>query len=278
MSITISDLGFEYKNGNNKVKALSNISITIEYGSFTAIVGETGSGKSTLLRILAGFENGYSGKINLGELKKSDIRMVFQYPEYQLFEDYVLKDVMFGPKNMGLSPEEAEDKAIWALDTVGLEEKYWDRSPFKLSGGQKRLVAIAGILAMKPKVVLLDESTAGLDPFHARKIMEIFKQLNSEGTTVIIVTHSMEDVLEYADFVVALNRGRVMTDGKEGTVNTFEYFTKCVDDEKNVPNSIKLLSSLHEKGYNVHVDRFKYEESIEEVIRMVREYGGANWR
>ncbi len=225
MPIKYENVSFTYNAKTPfSYEALSDVSLEIKDGSFTAIVGKTGCGKSTLIQQLNGLLIPTSGEViindyvvaksrkrrtkKIKELRKL-VGIVFQFPEYQLFEETVEKDVAFGPKNFGLNNEEALKNAHEALALVGLDESFYKRSPFDLSGGERRRVAIAGILALKPNILVLDEPTAGLDPRGAREMMKLFKGLHEKGTTVILVTHDMNIVLEYSDTVIVMEDGEV---------------------------------------------------------------------
>ena len=213
-------------------RALNNINLSIKENEFIGLIGHTGSGKSTLIQTFNGLLAPTEGKVtwngkdiyekgfNRREFR-SHVGIVFQYPEYQLFETTVLKDVCFGPKNLGISEEESKRKAEEALRLVGLDEKYWQHSPFELSGGQKRRAAIAGVLAMEPEILILDEPTAGLDPKGRDEILGVIKKLNEEKeTTIILVSHSMDDVAEYVDRIIVINDGDIMYD--DTPVNIFQ--------------------------------------------------------
>ena len=229
MSIALEHVNYVYSPGTAYEKqALKDISFEIEQGQFVGIIGHTGSGKSTLIQHLNGLVKATSGRIlyegqniydegyDMRKLR-SQVGLVFQYPEYQLFEADVLSDVCFGPKNQGLSPEECEARAKEALEMVGFPEKYYRQSPFELSGGQKRRAAIAGILAMRPKVLVLDEPTAGLDPKGRDEILDQVEYLHKEtGMTVILVSHSMEDIARYVERIIVMNHGEKMLDGSPG--------------------------------------------------------------
>ena len=262
--------------------ALKDINVTIEDHSFTALIGQTGSGKSTLVQHINGLlrqsegtvdVNGFileAGKKNkkIKELRKN-VGLVFQFPEYQLFEETVLKDVMFGPKNFGVNEKEAREAAIDALSKVYIDKSLWDKSPFELSGGQRRRVAIAGIIALHPQVLILDEPTAGLDPQGAKEIMDLFKMIHSSGTTVIMVTHDMNNVLEYCSNVI------VMKDGRAVKVSTpIELFK---DDETiasiglEEPMVISFAKKLIKKGINISLDEVKNEASLALLIKKGRE-------
>ena len=226
MQIEVRNVSYTYDYGNKETyKALDHISFDVNKGDFLAIVGKTGAGKSTLIQMFNGLLLPDEGEVDIDEfvvskdpkkrskklfLLRKKVGMVFQFPEYQLFEESVLKDVMFGPKNFGLKDDEAMEVAKSALNSVHISEKYYDRSPFELSGGEKRKVAIAGILASKPEIMVLDEPTAGLDPLAKLDIMNLLKELHDNGTTIILVTHDMDVVMNYASKVVVLNDAKLM--------------------------------------------------------------------
>ena len=234
MFIKFENVSYQYNSGTPLAqRVLENISFEIEQGSFNCIIGHTGSGKSTLLQHLnalllpaTGRVMTPGGEVNAGtraktkEIKKirQNVGLVFQFPEYQLFEVTVLKDIMFGPKNYGSSSEEAETAARGAAEIVGLDEDILEKSPFELSGGQMRRVAIAGILAMNPEVIVLDEPTAGLDPRGRKEILEIFVALQKQGKTIIIATHDMDLVAEYADTMIVLCDGKKLLEGTPSKV------------------------------------------------------------
>ena len=259
--------------------ALSDISLAIDRGEFVGLVGHTGSGKSTLIQHLDGLlkatsgaiyydgENIYGENYPMRQIR-GKVGLVFQYPEHQLFEADVFTDVCFGPKNLGLSKEEIEARAKKALDAVGLDESYYDNSPFELSGGQKRRVAIAGVLAMKPEVLVLDEPTAGLDPQGREEILDKLKLLHEEqGITIVLVSHSMEDVARYAKRVIVMNRGEVMFDGVPKAV--FAHRRELEEIGLGVPQVTKVMESLASAGVPVQTDAITVEEAktaIREVL------------
>ena len=260
MPISVKDLTYTYNPGTPfETRALDGISLTINDGEFVGIIGHTGSGKSTLIQHLNALIKPTSGQVlvdgeDINESKeKAALRMrvglVFQYPEYQLFEETVLKDVSFGPKNMGLSEEEATQSAKWALEKVGLGERYYSRSPFELSGGQKRRCAVAGVLAMHPEVLILDEPAAGLDPVGRREILDIIRAIHSEGTTVIMVSHSMDDVARLCERVIVLEKGKVALDGSCAEV--FGQVEKLSAMGLTLPQAALLRDRLNKRGFDL---------------------------
>ena len=230
MSITFKEVEHTYSEDTTfAYHALKGVNLNIKKGSMTALIGHTGSGKSTLIQHINALLLPTSGQVQIEDIlitatnKPSSLKplrkkagLVFQFPEYQLFEETILKDIIFGPKNFGISEEEAIKIAKDMIQLVGLDESYLERSPFDLSGGQKRRIAIAGILAMNPDILILDEPTAGLDPQGAKEMLQLFKKVNQEGKTVILVSHDMNQVLEYCDDVVVMNHGHIE---KHVTVN-----------------------------------------------------------
>ena len=260
MPISVKDLTYTYNPGTPfETRALDGISLTINDGEFVGIIGHTGSGKSTFIQHLNALIKPTSGQVlvdgeDINESKeKAALRMrvglVFQYPEYQLFEETVLKDVSFGPKNMGLSEEEATQSAKWALEKVGLGERYYGRSPFELSGGQTRRCAVAGVLAMHPEVLILDEPAAGLDPVGRREILDIIRAIHSEGTTVIMVSHSMDDVARLCERVIVLEKGKVALDGSCAEV--FGQVEKLSAMGLTLPQAALLRDRLNKRGFDL---------------------------
>ena len=285
MPIRFEKVSHIYSDGTPfRYVALEDVNLEIREGSFTAIIGQTGSGKSTLVQHLNALLLPASGTVyvmdreiaagkppkNLKSLRK-DVGLVFQFPEYQLFEETVLKDVAFGPKNFGASPEEANQKAREALRKTGLDASYEERSPLELSGGQKRRVAIAGILAMNPKILVLDEPTAGLDPSGAKQMMELFASLNKEGTTIIMVTHDMEQVFRYCDEVIVMENGRpkIQTDIK----TFFRDSSLCRELNILPPALIRMKDTLRELGYEVSDDTVNIRTLAKEIARQVKHHG-----
>ena len=278
MSIALEHVNYVYSPGTAYEKhALKDVSFEIEQGQFVGIIGHTGSGKSTLIQHLNGLVKATSGKIlyegqNIYEegydMKKlrSQVGLVFQYPEYQLFEADVLSDVCFGPKNQGLSREECEKCAREALALVGFPEKYYSQSPFELSGGQKRRVAIAGILAMHPRVLVLDEPTAGLDPKGRDEILDQIQHLHREtGMTVILVSHSMEDIANYVDRIIVMNRGEKMLDGTPKEV--FSHYKEVEKVGLAAPQVTYVMHDLKERGFPVSTDATTIPEAADEIMR-----------
>lgn len=287
MPITFKQLTHIYNaNSPFPYAALHEIDLDIKEGVFTAVIGETGSGKSTLVQHLNALLLPTSGSVeidefsvtpdkkknkNLKQLRKK-VGLVFQFPEYQLFEETILKDVCFGPKNFGLSEEEAIKRAKEVLNIVGLDESYLERSPFDLSGGQKRRVAIAGILAADPDVLVLDEPTAGLDPQGAYEMMQLFQTLNKEHKkTIIMVTHDMEHVLNYCKEVIVLKDGRVE---KKCTTATFFKNTKLMDTLNITPPAvIRVKRLLEEKGMTIEGNVTSMKTLVKAIQNGVNNHG-----
>ncbi len=284
MEIRIEHLNYIYGLGTSyEKKALDDISLTIRSGEFIGIIGHTGSGKSTLIQHLNGLNRASSGQIfvdgkNIYEdgypMRQLRFRvgLVFQYPEYQIFETTVLKDICFGPKNEGLSAEEAEGRARAAMRMVGLDERYEDKSPFELSGGQKRRVAIAGILAMNPEVLVLDEPTAGLDPKGRDDILGVLKQLHQEsGITVVLVSHSMEDVANYASRIIVLDKGKVLYDDIPARV--FSHVEELESIGLAAPQVTYVMRALRRMGWDVSQDVTTQAEAADEILEVLRKAG-----
>ncbi len=302
MSISTKDLCYTYQSSFES-HALKNVNLELEDHCFLALVGETGSGKSTLVQNLNGLLTPTSGEIKMGNyvirvidskrqlidlsLSKEEVNklrkkkrekqfelkklrkyagLVFQFPEYQLFEESVLKDVMFGPKNFGIKDEEAKKLAIEALKSCNIDSSYFSRSPFELSGGEKRRVAIAGILALDPEVLVLDEPTAGLDPQGEKEMMALFEKIYESGKSVIIVTHNMDLVLKYARTVVVMSKGEVVKKGDPLDVFVDEELLKNVAIEP--PYVIKVALALKEKGIDIDLTKVK------DIPSLAKEIGG----
>ena len=278
MSIALDHVNYIYSPGTAYEKrALNDISLEIGQGQFVGIIGHTGSGKSTLIQHLNGLMKATSGDIlydgqsiyaegyDMRKLR-SQVGLVFQYPEHQLFEVDVISDVCFGPKNQGLSEEESEKNAREALELVGFPEKYYKQSPFELSGGQKRRVAIAGVLAMKPKVLILDEPTAGLDPKGRDEILDQIAKLHKEtGMTVVLVSHSMEDVARYVDRIIVMNKGEKMLDSTPKEV--FRHYKELEEVGLAAPQVTYVMHDLKDRGFDVSPDATTIEEAADEIMR-----------
>ncbi|MGM0396289.1 MAG: energy-coupling factor transporter ATPase [Bacillota bacterium] len=282
MIIQLKDVDYIYNPGTPfEKKALDNINLSIEEGEFIGLIGHTGSGKSTLVQHLNGLMKPTKGKIIIDgqdlsskETKMKSVRqkvgLVFQYPEHQLFEESIYKDIAFGPKNLGLSEDEVDIRVREAMDLVGLDfEELKERSPFELSGGQKRRVAIAGVIAMKPKVLILDEPTAGLDPQGRDDILdEIRKIYDKEKITIILVSHSMEDIARLVNRIFVMHRGKIALDG-----STREIFSKTDQLEEmglGIPQITKFMKIFKEKGNIVRDDVLTIEEAKEEILNYLR--------
>lgn len=283
MSITLEHVNYVYSPGTAYEKqALKDVSLEIPQGQFVGIIGHTGSGKSTLIQHLNGLTKATSGKI-LYEGKniydegydmrglRSQVGLVFQYPEHQLFEADVFSDVCFGPKNLGLAKEEIQRRARHALELVGMDESFYSLSPFELSGGQKRRVAIAGVLAMEPEVLILDEPTAGLDPMGRDEILEQVKRLHEENhITIILVSHSMEDMARYAGRLIVMDHGKVQFDGTP--VEVFRHYKELEKMGLAAPQVTYLMHSLREKGWDVNVDAITVAQAKQEIMRVWKKH------
>lgn len=260
MGITLENVSYIYQNGTPFAStALSDVSLTIKDGSYTALIGHTGSGKSTILQLLNGLLVPTDGEVRVfdtlitptsvnKEIRqiRKQVGLVFQFAENQIFEETVLKDVAFGPQNFGVSREEAETIAREKLALVGIDESLFERSPFELSGGQMRRVAIAGILAMEPRILVLDEPTAGLDPIGRKELMNLFKKLHKDGITIVLVTHLMDDVAEYADQVYVMEKGRLVKSGEPSFVfQDIDFMEKI---QLGVPKITRFAQKLIKRG------------------------------
>lgn len=277
MGIALENVSFTYQEGTPLAStALSDVSLTIEDGSYTALIGHTGSGKSTILQLLNGLLVPSQGSVRVFDTfitstsKNKDIRqirkqvgLVFQFAENQIFEETVLKDVAFGPQNFGVSEEDAEQIAREKLALVGIDESLFNRSPFELSGGQMRRVAIAGILAMEPAILVLDEPTAGLDPLGRKELMNLFKKLHQSGMTIVLVTHLMDDVAEYASQVYVMEKGRLVKGGKPSDVFQDVVFMEKV--QLGVPKITAFCKRLADRGVSFKRLPIKIEEFKESL-------------
>ncbi len=282
MSIKIENLKHIYNEGMPyETVALDNVNIEIDETEFIAVIGHTGSGKSTLVQHLNGLLKPKSGKIWINgfditdkKVKMSEVRqkvgLVFQYPEYQLFEETVYKDIAFGPTNLGISEDEIKERVYEAINQVGLDyEAVKDKSPFELSGGQKRRVAIAGVIAMKPDVLILDEPTAGLDPKGRAETMEMLKALHTqEKNTIILVSHNMGDVAQYADKIIVMEKGSVVLNGKPKEI--YKHIELLEKIGLGVPPVMKLMHQLKKNGKDVDVNIHTLEEAEQQIIELIR--------
>lgn len=279
MSMELRGVSHIYdKDGDRPVCALDNINLSVDENEFIGLIGHTGCGKSTLIQHMNGllkptegeiFYNGvniYSKGYSMKELRQK-VGLVFQYPEHQLFEETVFKDVCFGPLNKGLPQKEAELKAFTALETVGLPHEYYYASPFDLSGGQKRLAAIAGVIAMEPEVLILDEPTAGLDPYGREKILHQIKLLRDRyKINVILVSHSMEDVANYVDRIIAMDSGKIVYD--DIPKNVFAHVDTLEKMGLAVPTVTYFMKALKEKGFDVNESAITIDEAVEEIMKL----------
>jgi len=285
MDIRFKQVGFAYQAGTPfEMRALHDVSFSIEDGSYVAIIGHTGSGKSTILQHLNALLKPTEGLVELGDktidsttgnkdLKplRKKVGIVFQFPEAQLFEETVEKDIAFGPKNFGVSEEEALKIAAEVVKTVGLPEEVLKKSPFDLSGGQMRRVAIAGVLAMKPEVLVLDEPTAGLDPKGRLEMMEMFYKLNKgQNMTIVLVTHQMNDVSDYADHVIVIEAGNVVKEGSPKEV--FSDASWLLEKQLGVPTTLAFVEKLKEKGWSTD----KMPLTLDELADAILEERGVN--
>ncbi|WFA07627.1 energy-coupling factor transporter ATPase [Tissierella sp. Yu-01] len=282
MIIDIKDVNYIYNpNTPFEKKALDNINLQIKEGDFIGLIGHTGSGKSTLVQHLNGLMKPTSGSIKVDGINTSDkgvslrevrqkVGLVFQYPEHQLFEESIYKDIAFGPKNLGLNAEEVDKRVRDAMEDVGLDfESLKDRSPFELSGGQKRRVAIAGVIAMKPKVLVLDEPTAGLDPNGRDEILnEIKKLYEKEGITIILVSHSMEDVARLVNRILVMDKGKLVMDDE--TREVFKRASELENIGLGIPQITSFMRKFKAKGNDVRDDVLTIEEAKEEILNYLR--------
>ena len=285
MDIRFKQVGFAYQAGTPfEMRALHDVTFSVKDGSYVAIIGHTGSGKSTILQHLNALLKPTEGIVELGDkiidsttgnkdLKplRKKVGIVFQFPEAQLFEETVEKDIAFGPKNFGVSEEEALNIAAEVVKTVGLPEEVLKKSPFDLSGGQMRRVAIAGVLAMKPEVLVLDEPTAGLDPKGRLEMMEMFYKLNKEqNMTIVLVTHQMNDVSDYADHVIVIESGNVVKEGSPKEV--FSDASWLLEKQLGVPTTLAFVEKLKEKGWTTD----KMPLTLDELADAILEERGVN--
>ncbi|MFR6538665.1 MAG: energy-coupling factor transporter ATPase [Lachnospiraceae bacterium] len=280
MSFILDNVSYRYSEKTAyEIQALDHVNLKIEDGEFIGIIGHTGSGKSTLIQHLNGLIRATEGNIyfngqdiyeenyDLRDLRMQ-VGMVFQYPEHQLFEETVFKDVCFGPKNQGLPEKDITLRAYEALQSVGLPEKYFDVSPFELSGGQKRRAAIAGVVAMKPQVLILDEPTAGLDPKGRDEILDMVSEMHVRyGITVILVSHSMEDVAKYVDRIIVMDHGQVRYDDTPREV--FHHYKELEAIGLAAPQVTYLMHEMKEQGIDVSTEPTTVEEAKEAILRLI---------
>lgn len=285
MSILLNDVSYVYSPDTpDRYVALSNINLEIPKGRFIGLVGHTGSGKSTLIQLFNGLLHPTTGTVTVDGVLVSEkskeskkmrhqVGLVFQYPEYQLFEETIAKDIAFAPKNQGLNEAEREARVREAMALVEMDYERWkDQSPFDLSGGQKRRIAIAGILAMKPAYLILDEPTAGLDPLGRDRILSAISRLQKEtGMTVVLVSHNMDDVARFADTIVVMNDGQVMTQGTPKDV--FQKVERLWDIGLGVPHITELMFRLREAGLDLPTDLFRLDEAAEVIDRLLMREG-----
>ncbi|MDE6884976.1 MAG: energy-coupling factor transporter ATPase [Clostridia bacterium] len=286
MPITIRHLSFTYSAGTPyEKKALENINLQINEGDFLGIIGHTGSGKSTFIQHINGLIKPQAGEIEIFDLKltpekrpkvnlkalRSSVGMVFQYPEYQLFADTVAKDVAFGPKNLGLPSEEVEKRVKQAIEMVGLDyEAVKDRAPFELSGGQKRRVAIAGIIAMQPKMLILDEPTAGLDPFGKEQILNLIKYLKTHcSPTIVVISHDIDEITRFANRIVVFNDSHIVYD--EPMQQLFKHSRQLQKMGLDIPRAVKVVNSLRARGVDLGEDIVTAEDLIKAVVARYNE-------
>lgn len=281
MPIIADHLTYVYDgNKNLKTTAVDDISVSIDDGQFIGLIGHTGSGKTTFLQLLSGLIKPVSGTVLIdGEdifaknfdlhSIRSKVGIVFQYPEHQLFEETVFTDVCFGPKNLGLPKEEIESRVIEALRLVGLDEGIYSQSPFELSGGQKRRVAIAGVISMKPKFLILDEPTAGLDPAGRKEILDLVSKLcREQNMTIILVSHSMDDVAEYADRILVINDGKLAIDAPPREV--FNHKDELESYGLSLPQVTKAMFRLKESGIPVNTDAITVNEALSDILKVLK--------
>lgn len=281
MGIILDKVNYIYSAGTAYEKqALKDINIKIEAGEFIGLIGHTGSGKSTLIQHLNGLIKATSGTIYYNgndiydkdynmKVHRSKVGLVFQYPEHQLFETTVIKDVKFGPTNQGLPSLEVDLRSFEALKQVGIDDEILDASPFELSGGQKRRVAIAGVLAMQPEVLILDEPTAGLDPKGRDEILDLLAKLHKErNITIILVSHSMEDVAKYVDRLVVMNHGKILLDDQPKKV--FAYYKELEQIGLAAPQVTYVLNALKERGCDINTEATTVKEAADEIMRYAK--------
>lgn len=285
MPIEVKNLTHIYMEGTPfEARALDSVSLSIRDGEFIGVIGHTGSGKSTLIAHLNALDRPEPGTVfvngmdlgakdaDLAKVRRT-VGLVFQYPEYQLFEETVAKDVAFGPRNLKLPEDEVQARVHRAMEMVGLAERYADRSPFDLSGGQKRRAAIAGVLAMEPSILILDEPAAGLDPVGRREMLDLVKRIHEAGTTVVMVSHSMDDVGRLCDRLIVLEHGHVAFTGTPAEV--FRHGDELRAIGLDVPECARLAAALREKGFSLPEDIYSYDDVRSALLKMLKGEGDA---
>ncbi len=285
MPIEVKNLTHIYMEGTPfEARALDSVSLSIRDGEFIGVIGHTGSGKSTLIAHLNALDRPEPGTVfvngmdlgakdaDLAKVRRT-VGLVFQYPEYQLFEETVAKDVAFGPRNLKLPEDEVQSRVRRAMEMVGLAERYADRSPFDLSGGQKRRAAIAGVLAMEPSILILDEPAAGLDPVGRREMLDLVKRIHEAGTTVVMVSHSMDDVGRLCDRLIVLEHGHVAFTGTPAEV--FRHGDELRAIGLDVPECARLAAALREKGFSLPEDIYSYDDVRSALLKMLKGEGEA---
>lgn len=285
MPIEVKNLTHIYMEGTPfEARALDSVSLSIRDGEFIGVIGHTGSGKSTLIAHLNALDRPEPGTVfvngmdlgakdaDLAKVRRT-VGLVFQYPEYQLFEETVDKDVAFGPRNLKLPEDEVQSRVRRAMEMVGLAERYADRSPFDLSGGQKRRAAIAGVLAMEPSILILDEPAAGLDPVGRREMLDLVKRIHEAGTTVVMVSHSMDDVGRLCDRLIVLEHGHVAFTGTPAEV--FRHGDELRAIGLDVPECARLAAALREKGFSLPEDIYSYDDVRSALLKMLKGEGEA---
>lgn len=285
MPIEVKNLTHIYMEGTPfEARALDSVSLSIRDGEFIGVIGHTGSGKSTLIAHLNALDRPEPGTVfvngmdlgakdaDLAKVRRT-VGLVFQYPEYQLFEETVAKDIAFGPRNLKLPEDEVQSRVRRAMEMVGLAERYADRSPFDLSGGQKRRAAIAGVLAMEPSILILDEPAAGLDPVGRREMLDLVKRIHEAGTTVVMVSHSMDDVGRLCDRLIVLEHGHVAFTGTPAEV--FRHGDELRAIGLDVPECARLAAALREKGFSLPEDIYSYDDVRSALLKMLKGEGEA---
>lgn len=280
MPIAVENVSYTYLPGTPfEHRALKDVSFTIEDGEFVGIIGHTGSGKSTLIQIISSLIPQTAGRVLIDGVDYSQkdadkkklrrtVGVVFQYPEYQLFEETIAKDIAYGPRMTGIPEEELENRTQVAMELVGMDyETYKDKSPFELSGGQKRKIAIAGVLAMEPKILIMDEPIAGLDPLGRESLMDLVKNLNDCGMTILMISHNMDGLAEYASRILVMNQGKLMMNGTPREV--FREHEALRAAGLDLPEAGQLVEALRAKGIAISEENIRFDEVKEELIRML---------